>query len=146
MWKKFRPDYAAHRKKYRKKQTKHRNAYCDYAMLNGPPYGFAVESFHKFHNRVVPLASSFLKKVAGKNRRNKHRKQERAKQRERDGPSHRFEQAAFNALQRKNRQVGGDNDNDCIEDRTLHFVRGFTNTLHRRFVGVIGVAEVADDV
>ena len=66
-------------------------------------------------------------------------------QREGDGPGHGLKQAAFDALQGKDRQVGGDDDGDGIEHRTLHFVRGVADPFGRGF-GAVGETHVAHDV
>ena len=57
-----------------------------------------------------------------------------------------MEQASLDTLQSKNGQVRGNDDRDREEDRTLDFVRRFTDALHRRLVAVPAMAHVADDV
>ena len=54
----------------------------------------------------VPLA----KHVAGQDRRDQHREDQRAQQGEGHRPRHRPEEPAFDALQSEDRQVGRDDD------------------------------------
>ena len=51
-----------------------------------------------------------------------------------DGPGHGLEQAAFDALQSENRQIGGDDDGEGVENGPLDFVRRVADMLHRRLV------------
>ena len=94
----------------------------------------------------MPLARALGEEKAGQHRRDQHREHQRAQQSERHGPGHRLEQAPFHALQRENRQVGGDDDGDRVEHRPLHLVRGVEDLLFRRSVVLVAAAEVADDV
>ena len=63
-------------------------------------------------------------------RSNQHGEDQRAEQGESDGPGHGLEQAAFDALQREDGQVRGDDDADGVEDGALYFVRGVADGRH----------------
>src|ERR1700739_3404966 len=98
-------------------------------MANGPAYGIAIAFDDKRHDRVMPFLRTFSEGIAGQHGRDQHGKDQGSKQGEGDGPSHGLEEATFDTLQREDGQVGGDDDADGIEDRTLNFVSGFSNAL-----------------
>jgi hypothetical protein len=75
----------------------------------------------------LPFAHLLAKQQAAKDRGDQHGEDQPAEQSEGDGPCHRFEEAAFDALQSEDREIGGDDDADGIKYRPLDFMRGFAD-------------------
>ena len=81
--------------------------------------------------------------------RDQNRKCHGAEKSQRNRPGHGSEQAALHALQREDRQVGGDNDGDGVENRPLHFMAGFADDFGgcpRDSAVAIAMGQVTDDV
>ena len=95
----------------------------------------------------MPFPRALAEQEAGQHRRHDHGEDQRAQQRERHRPRHGLEQPAFHALQGEDRQIGGDDDGDGVEDRPLDLVRGLANPLMRSVVPLSSRgAQMADDV
>src|ERR1039458_3426618 len=116
------------------------------AQANGQAKRGTVGARDPFHGGVVPLLYVLSEQETGKHRRNGHGENQRAQQSEGNGPRHRFEEAAFHALQGEDGDVGGDDDADGIDYRALHFVRGVAHRIEAIGGRRPGTAEVADDV
>ena len=140
------PDDAAERKVSRHYQCAGRRACRHPSELDRSLERGAVCLRQPVHHWVVPLANISAEDKTGNHWCDEHREEQRPQQRERYGPRHRLEQAAFNALQRENRQVCRDDDADGIEHRPLHFMRGFADRAQRRDGLRLAPAQVADDV
>ena len=125
----LRADDAAEAQKARQQQRAHRHADGNVAMFDGPGRRMAVAIGEPAHHRVVPFARALGEEEARQHRREQHGEDQRAQQGERHRPGHGLEQTALDRLQRKDRQVRGDDDADGVEDRALHLVRGLTNLL-----------------
>ena len=94
----------------------------------------------------MPFARAFGEGETGQHGRDDDGKDQRAKQRKGHGPGHGLEEAAFDALQREDRQEGGNGDDDGVEHRALHFVRGVADALGGGLGAAVGVTHVAHDV
>src|ERR1700694_2344010 len=101
-------------------------------MLDRPSRSIAIPRFQGFHRRVAPFAHALAEKETGQNWRDEHRKYERPKERKCHGPGHGLEQATLYTLQCENGQIRRDDDGDRVEHRALDFMRGLTDSLHRR--------------
>src|SRR5271170_389716 len=115
-------------------------------MFYGPFGGVAIAFGKPCHQWVLPLGGTVGKEQAREDRGEEKREDERAEQSKAYHPGHRLEETTFDSLQRKDRQVRGDDHAACEEDRTLYFVRGLADLLGRRERVLALVAEVADDV
>ena len=82
----------------------------------------------KFITGLCHSLRALAEQKTRQHRRDQHGEDQRAQQREGHRPGHRLEQPPFHALQREDRQVGRDDDGDGVEDRPLHFVRGFADS------------------
>ena len=70
--------------------------------------------------------------------------QQRTEQGESHGKSHRREQPVLDALEREQRQVGGDDHQDAEEDRPRHLERGVEQVTRRQRAFCIGLAHPQD--
>ena len=94
-----------------------------------------------FSHSLAPLRKQKL----AIDRRNENGEDERADQREGDGPGHGLEEPAFDSLQREDGQVRSDDDAAGKEDRPLHLVGRVANLL-RGCARVVLMGKMADHV
>ena len=116
------------------------------AVLDGPGGGRAVVAGEPAEERVFPLAGALGVEEAGEDGGEDDREDESAEEGEGDGPGHGFEEATLDGLEGEDGQVGGDDDEDGVEDGALDFLGGVADLVADGLVGVLVVAEVADDV
>ena len=112
-------------------------------MIEAPVEGACVGAVEPLEDRVAPLFDSGAEQDAAQHGRDEQGEDQRAQQGEGDGPGHGAEEAAFDALQGEDGEIGNDNDDAGEEDRALDFVGGDGDRLHERLLGVAegGVAE-----
>ena len=86
---------------------------------------------------------SSLEQTGAQHGRDQQREQQRSQQGKGHGPRHGAEQAAFDALQGEDGQVGNDDDDAGEKYRLLHFVRRGADHLQKRFLALaeLGVAQ-----
>jgi hypothetical protein len=118
----------------------------DPAMMNGAGDGGPVELGDPGQQRIFPFARLAAEHKTCQDRSDSHRECHRAQESEGHGPGHRAEQPAFHALERKNRQVGRNDDGDGVEDRSLHFVRCVADAVLHGFRDCFLMAQMTDDV
>ncbi len=117
----------------------------DDAHADGAAKGAAVTGGEPNDHRVMPLARAVGKEEAGESGSDDDGEDDGSQKREGDGPGHGFEQAPFDALQREDGQVGGDDDGDGVKHRALHFVGGVEDLLFHGAAAVLA-AQMANDV
>ena len=127
-------------------RSRSRNADRDDAMFEWPS-GRALGSAPS-RQPITGLCHSFAplrKQEAGQHGRDHNRENQRAQQGKRHRPGHRFEQTAFNALQREDRQIGGDDDGDRVETGRCTSCAASRIVLSRRGIASCAV-KMANDV
>ena len=102
-------------------------------MLNGPAQPPAVALRQIIHDQVAPFPHSLAEKGGRQHGRDENRKRHGAEKSEGHRPGHRPEQSALHALQREDRQIGGDDDGDGVKDRPLHFMASLADDLRGGF-------------
>src|SRR5450631_3137114 len=117
-------------------------------MPNRPAHCVTIEFHRNLHWIIATFLQTLRKKYTRKYRRDQYGKRQCAEKSEGNGPRHRSEQSAFNALQRENWQVGGDDDCDGIKHGPLYFVAGFADHLRNRpwRPAFIAMTKVTNDV
>ena len=146
MRQKLRPDHAADEKQHGHSYAHHRHANHDPEVVDGPCHAVAVLAGDPFDDRIAPLLHSVAKRIAGQDRRDEDREDERAQQGEGNRPRHRPEKPALYSLQSEDRQEGRDHHRLRIKHGTLHFVRRGADPVVHGEPAVLLPAQVADDV
>ena len=114
-----------------------RDAEREVAVHNRRANRDAIARGEPVHDGVLPFFCAFGKGNAAHHRRHKDGKHQRTDQSKGDRPGHRLEETAFNSLQRKDGQIGSDDDAAGKEDRPLHFMRRIANLLPWRALVVL---------
>src|SRR5271170_5765065 len=115
-------------------------------MVDGPADCDAIFIAQENHYGVGPFFYAVTEDEQCENRSDEDREEQRAEQGEGNGPGHGFEEAAFDALQSEDGQIGGDDDGAGIENRAQDFHYGVANDFEERFLRAGGEAEMANDV
>src|SRR5215471_11714243 len=139
-------DHTAERKKKRQSKKSGRNRKCDRPVPHGPTNNLPVANRQMHQSRVLPLLAFLAEQKSGQGGSNHHGKKQSAEKGKHHGPSHRLEQLPFHALQREDRQVGGDNDRDRVENGPLNFARCDSHLLEHGAVVFFVFRQVPDDV
>ena len=106
----------------------------------------AIALNQEIHDRVMPFVRSLRESETCQHGRDHDREQQCPEQRKGYRPCHGMKKPALDALQRKDRQISGNDDGDRIEHRALDFVRGLADFFAGRFGIPVLVAQVAYDV
>lgn len=115
-------------------------------MFETPVEHPTVSVLQNPHHRIPPfLDFPVAENEVAEHRRNQKREYQRAQQCECYSPGHRTEQAAFDALQREDRQIGNDDNDARKKYRLLHFVRGGSDYLEKSLL-LLRICRVAHDI
>ena len=115
-------------------------------MVEAPAKRVPVGAPHDAQHRVSPfLDLAFAEDEVAEHGRDQKSEQKSAQQGEGYGPRHGAEQAALDALQGEDGQIGNDDDDAGEEDRLLYFVGGSGDYLEKSLLP-LGELDVAHDV
>ena len=92
-----------------------------------PSHGRLVSIEHPLEHRIAPGARAMTEDPGRQHRDQREREDQGTEQREAHRVRHRREQPALDALEREQRQVRGDDDDQREEDRPLHLDRRSAN-------------------
>src|ERR1700683_3427238 len=116
------------------------------AMVDGPANREAISIAQENHYRVGPFFDAVAEDHKSEDRGNQNREKQRTEQGEGNSPGHGLEEAAFDALQGEDGEIGGDDDGAGVEDRAQDFHYCIADDFQGRFLRARGEAEMADDV
>ena len=145
VWEEFRPDDSAHRDEEHYGESQQAHAESELHVIEAPIEGAGVGAVEPLEDGIAPFFDSGTEQEAAEHGRDEQGEDERAQKGEGDGPSHGAEQAAFDALQGEDRQVGNNNNDAGEEDRALDFVGRDGDGLHERLF-CVAEGSVAEDV
>ena len=130
---KFGADHAAEGEVNRHDKPEHAHSDRERTPADGPTNRAAIPFRQEVHDWVMPFLRSFRERETCQHGCDQNREDQRPEQRKGDRPGHGMEQAAFDALQREDGQVRGDDDSDRVEHRALDFVRGLADSFALAF-------------
>ena len=137
---------SAEEKEQHERQRGYSHTERELYVFEAPVEQAAVGVLQDAHHRVPPfLDFSVAEDEVAEHGRDQQREQKSAQQGESYGPGHGAEQAAFDALQGEDGQIGNDDDDAGEEDGLLHFVCGGSDQLEKSFLPLRKL-DVAHDV
>ena len=125
----LRPDGPAESQIDRSSHSNHAHPCNDPAMCDRPAQLLPIPGRDNFHDTVSSFLESPLKEDACQYRHDEDGERHGAQQSEGNRPCHGPEEPSFDALQREDRHISGDDDCDGVEDWPLHLVAGLADDL-----------------
>ena len=143
MRKKFGADDAAGGHEDHERQREQTHAEGELQVIEAPVENASVGAVEPLQDRVAPFFDSGAEQDAAQHGCDEQSEDQCAEQGEGDGPGHGAEEAAFDALQGEDGQIGNNDDDAGEENRALHFMGRDGDGLHEGFLGVAegGVAK-----